>query len=84
MPVLPVVCLETRQVKSALSAIVVKTDRNDAHGIAQITRTGWFKPVHIKRLDSQRSRTLVTARMFLVRALASGTNKRRRRRSTVR
>jgi len=51
--------------------MVVKTDRNDAHGIAQITRTGWFKPVHIKRLDSQRSRTLVTARMFLVRALAS-------------
>lgn len=68
---LPAVCLEARQVKAALSAMVVKTDRNDARGIAQVTRTGWFKAVHIKSLDSQRSRTLVTARKFVVRAVAS-------------
>jgi transposase len=36
----PVVCLETRYVKAALSAMVVKTDRNDARGIAQIVRAG--------------------------------------------
>ncbi len=71
MPISRLSGLETRQVKAALSAMVVKTDRNDAQGIAQITRTGWFKPVHIKTLDSQRSRTLVTARKFLVRTLAS-------------
>lgn len=40
-----VVCLESRLVKATLSAMTVKTDRNDAQGIAQIVRTGWFKPV---------------------------------------
>ncbi|WP_352825762.1 transposase [Mesorhizobium sp. M0134] len=39
----PVVCLESRHVKAALGAMTVKTDRNDAQGIAQIVRTGWFK-----------------------------------------
>ena len=37
-----VVLLETRQVKAALSAMVVKTDRKDARGIAQLLRMGWF------------------------------------------
>ncbi len=63
---LPVVCLETRRVKSALSAMVVKTDRNDAQGIAQITRTGWFRPVHVKTAKCQELRTLLTARKLLV------------------
>ena len=40
---LTVVCMETRQVKTALSAMTIKTDRHDARGIAQIARTGWFK-----------------------------------------
>jgi transposase len=35
------VLLETRQVKAALSAMVVKTDRRDARGIAQLLRMGW-------------------------------------------
>ncbi len=33
-----VVLLETRHVKAALSAMVVKTDRNDSRGIAQLLR----------------------------------------------
>jgi len=33
-----VVLLETRHVKAALSAMVVKTDRKDARGIAQLIR----------------------------------------------
>src|SRR5258707_15521932 len=33
-----VVLLETRHVKAALSAMVVKTDRKDARGIAQLLR----------------------------------------------
>ena len=41
-----VVLLETRHVKAALSAMVVKTDRRDARGIAQLLRMGWFRPVH--------------------------------------
>ena len=43
------VLLETRHVKAALSAMVVKTDRKDARGIAQLMRLGWFRPVHCKR-----------------------------------
>ena len=35
---LPVVCVEARHMKSALSAMVNKTDRNDARGIAQMMR----------------------------------------------
>ena len=41
-----VVLLETRHVKAALSAMIVKTDRRDARGIAQLLRMGWFRPVH--------------------------------------
>jgi transposase len=51
----PVVCLESRHVKAALSAMTVKTDRNDAQGIAQIVRTGWFKSVHIKSASGQQA-----------------------------
>jgi general nucleoside transport system permease protein len=43
---LEVVLLETRQVKAALSAMVVKTDRTAARGIAQLLRMGWYRPVH--------------------------------------
>ncbi|MCQ8186079.1 hypothetical protein [Parvularcula maris] len=43
-----VVCMEARQVAAQLAAIRNKTDRNDAYGIAQIVRTGWFHPVHMK------------------------------------
>ena len=42
------VLLETRHVKAALSAMVVKTDRKDARGIAQLLRMGWYRPVHRK------------------------------------
>lgn len=67
----PTVCLETRHVKAALAAMTVKTDRNDARGLAQIVRTGWFKAVHLKSPASQRHRTLVTARKFLVRSMTA-------------
>src|SRR3712207_6647685 len=42
------VLLETRHVKAALSAMVVKTARKDARGIAQLLRMGWYRPVHCK------------------------------------
>lgn len=65
----PVVCLESRHVKAALSAMTVKTDRNDAQGIAQIVRTGWFKAVHLKSAAGQRLGTLTAARKAAVRVL---------------
>lgn len=63
---LPVVCVEARHMKSALSAMVNKTDRNDARGIAQMMRTGWYKRVHVKGQDARRLRLLLTNRRTLI------------------
>ena len=43
-----------------------KTDRTDAAGLAQIVRTGWFKPVQIKTRASYEVRSLLAARDALV------------------
>lgn len=64
---LPAVCIETRHAKAAITAMSHnKTDRNDARSIAQLVRSGWFKTVHVKSVDSQELRTLLTSREFLV------------------
>src|SRR3954454_9346027 len=62
---LEAVLLETRHVKAALSAMVVKTDRKDARGIAQLLRTGWYRPVHRKSPDAQEVRALPVGRKLL-------------------
>src|SRR5215208_6756896 len=59
------VLLETRHVKAALSAMVVKTDRKDARGIAQLLRMSWFRPVHRKSADAQEVRALLVGRKLL-------------------
>jgi transposase len=43
----------------------VKTDRNDARGIAQLMRLGWFRPVHCKSIAAQETRALLTARKLV-------------------
>ena len=62
---LEMVLLETRQVKAALSAMVVKTDRKDARGIAQLLRMGWFRPVHRKSPTAQEVRALLVGRKLV-------------------
>ena len=62
---LPVELLETPHVKAALSAMPVKTDRNDARGLAQLMRLGWFRPVHCKSMAAQEVRALLTARKLV-------------------
>jgi transposase len=64
---LPAVCVETRHMHAALSARINKTDRNDAHGIAQMMRVGLFRPVHVKTPAGQRRRLLLTSRKLLQR-----------------
>ena len=59
------VLLETRQVKAALSAMVVKTDRKDARGIAQLLRMGWYRPVHCKSPPAQEVRALLAGPKLL-------------------
>jgi transposase len=51
---LAVELLETRHVRTAFETMPVKSDRNDARGIAQLMRLGWFRPVHCKSLGAQR------------------------------
>jgi len=62
---LAVELLETRHVKAALAAMPGKTDRNDARGIAQLMRLGWFRPVHCKSAEAQEVRALLTARKLV-------------------
>ena len=62
---LETVLLETRHVKTALSAMTVKTDRRDARGIAQLLRLGWYRPVHAKSVGAQEVRALLTARKLI-------------------
>ena len=57
--------LETRHVRNALKTMPVKTDRNDARGIAQLMRLGWFRPVHCKSIPAQETRALLTARKLV-------------------
>jgi transposase len=63
---LDVRCLDARQVKVALQMRLNKTDENDAEGLAQIMRTGWYRAVHVKSLDAHRARALLGARAQLV------------------
>jgi transposase len=63
---LPAILIETRHVKAALKAMTVKTDRNDARGMAQLMRMGWFRPLHAKTPPAQEVRALLTGRKLLL------------------
>ena len=63
---LPVICVETRHMRAVLKAQINKTDRNDARGIAQLVRLGWFRQVHVKSEEAERTRTLLVNRQQLL------------------
>jgi transposase len=63
---IPAICIETRQAKAAMGAMPNKTDRNDARGIAQIMRTGWYRAVHVKNPACRSWRALLTARRMVL------------------
>ena len=46
-----------------------KTDRNDARGIAQMMRLGWYRAVYVKNIDMQSMRRLLANRKLLKRKL---------------
>src|SRR5437879_1426048 len=71
---LAVELLETRHVRKAFEAMPVKSDRNDARGIAQLMRLGWFRPVHCKSMSAQETRTLLTARKLVQSKLRDAEN----------
>jgi transposase len=63
---LPVICIDARHARAALSLKVNKTDANDAMGLAQIMRVGWYRKVEVKGHGSQALRALLVARAQLV------------------
>ena len=62
----PVICIDARHAKAALSMQINKTDRNDAEGLAQIMRTGWYRAVHIKNPCCRSWRALLAARRMML------------------
>lgn len=64
---LPVVCIDARKAHKSLSARLNKSDASDAEGLAQLARTGWFTPVHVRSDASDRLRSLISARERLIR-----------------
>ena len=56
---LPVICIDARHAKAALS--LNKSDRNDAAGIARIMQAGWYKEVKVKRLSCHDIRAVLNS-----------------------
>jgi transposase len=63
---LPVVCLDARHARVALSVQINKSDANDADGLAQIVRTGWYREVEVKSVKSHLVRATLGVRKQLV------------------
>jgi transposase len=66
---MPMVVLETHHSARMLEAQRNNTDRNDARGLAQLMRSGWFKPVHAKSDAAIRMKLLLAHRRTLKRKL---------------
>jgi transposase len=63
---LPVICIDARHAKAALSLQINKSDRNDAYGLARIMQAGWYKEVQVKSLPCHEIRAVLNSRAQLV------------------
>ncbi len=63
---LPMICIDARHAKAALSLQINKSDRNDAAGIARIMQAGWSKEVKVKSLPCHEIRAMLNSRAQLV------------------
>jgi len=63
---LPIVCLHARHAAAALKLQMNKTDRNDAFGLARLVRSGWYRPVAVRSIETHRLRALLITRDQLV------------------
>lgn len=64
----PIVCLDARLASGDLKLQRNKTDKNDARGIANIVRKGWYGQAYVKSDEALRTRMLLTHRRMLVRS----------------
>ncbi|WP_349253661.1 transposase [Bradyrhizobium sp. CB82] len=44
----PVICLDARHANAALSMCINKSDQNDAKGLAEMARMGWYREAAVK------------------------------------
>jgi transposase len=63
---LPVICIDARHAKAALSMQINKSDRNDAVGLARIMQCGWYREVQVKSLACHEIRAVLNSRAQLV------------------
>lgn len=63
---LPTICVCSRKMAAILSLTINKTDKNDARGIAQAIRAGYYRKVHHKSQHAVELSTLMGARRSLV------------------
>ncbi len=63
---LPVICIDARHAKAALSMQINKSDRNDAVGLARIMQCGWYKEVQVKSVACHEVRAVLNSRALLV------------------
>ncbi|MEW6025582.1 MAG: transposase [Pseudomonadota bacterium] len=47
---------------AALKLQMNKTDRNDAFGLARLVRSGWYRPVAVRSMETHRLRALLITR----------------------
>lgn len=64
----PLVCACARHAKGVLQCRVNKTDANDAEGLAQLARTGWYREVYVKTSEAHVIRAHLLARKQIAKA----------------
>jgi transposase len=64
---LPVEVIDARQAHAVMRLQHNKTDANDAELLAEIARTGFYRPVAVKSETAREARILLKARLHLVR-----------------
>lgn len=62
----PVVCIDARHDHAVLSVRMNKSDENDARGLVELVRIGWYREVAVKSEASQQVRSLLVARSRLI------------------
>jgi len=58
--------MDARHAHAALSVRPTKTDRNDARGLAEMVRMGWYREVQVKSLGAHERMALLGVRSRLV------------------
>ena len=63
---LPVICLDSRHAHRVLSMKRNKNDRNDARGLADLVRMGWYREARVRSIDAQFIRSMLLSRQQLL------------------